>query len=75
MTKIDRLLTRFGFEKSEQANHMKYRHELLPTGAVVTVPRHRRVRGYVARSAVAAVDSVVAAEKAKAGANEEGSTQ
>lgn len=59
----ERLLLHFGFKQSEQKNHTKYRHELLEPGAVVTVPRHRKIRGHVAKKAVKAVDFVRAEEK------------
>lgn len=54
-----RLLGHFGFKRLEKTNHTVYRHELLAPGVVVTVPRHRPVKSYVARQAVSAVDSVV----------------
>jgi len=55
---IERLLSHFGFKKQEGANHSIFRHDALPPGEVVTVPRHRPVRAYVARRAVKAVDSI-----------------
>lgn len=62
---FERLFTHYGFKKREGKNHTTYRHELQPPGAVVTVPRHRPVKPYVARQAVAAIDFVVAVENEK----------
>jgi len=55
---VVRLLKRFGFLLHEGAKHSMFSHELLPPGMVVTVPRHRRLKGWVARDAVEAVDLV-----------------
>lgn len=55
---IVRLLKHFGFQLHEGANHSMFTHELLPPGMVVTVPRHRRLKSWVARDAVEAVDLV-----------------
>lgn len=59
---LDRVLSHFGFRKSEGANHTIYRHEHLPPGYVVIIPRHQTVRAYVARKVVKAVDLVVRKE-------------
>lgn len=55
---LERLLLHFGFWKKEGGNHTIYRHELLPDGQVVVVPRHRNVRAHVVRKAVRAVKMV-----------------
>lgn len=55
---FERLLLHFGFSQREGSNHTIYRHSDLPNGMVVTVPRHRDLRPYVARKAVRAVDLV-----------------
>jgi len=55
---VVRLLKRFGFQLHEGAKHTMFTHELLPQGMVVTVPRHRRLKSWVAQDAVAAVDVV-----------------
>ena len=56
---LGRLLERYGFERHEGRRHTIFRHERMPPGAVVTVPRHGNLRAYVARSAVAAIDLIV----------------
>ena len=66
----ERLLRHFGFKKSEQKKHTKYRHELLKPGAVVTVPRHRKIRAHVARKAIKAIDFVRAEEERRRKAEE-----
>lgn len=68
---FERLLLHFGFKKSEQRNHTKYRHELSKPGAVVTVPRHRDVRAMVARQAVKLIDFVRAEEERRRKAEEQ----
>jgi hypothetical protein len=55
---VVRLLKHHGFQLHEGAKHTMFTHELLPPGMVVTVPRHRRLKSWVARDAVAAVDLV-----------------
>ena len=55
-----RMLGYYGFEANEGGSHTMYTHELLKAGHVVLVPRHRRVRDFVARQAVAAIDLVIA---------------
>jgi predicted RNA binding protein YcfA (HicA-like mRNA interferase family) len=62
---LARLLERYGFEKREGGRHTIFRHELLPPGAVVVVPRHNDLREYVARKVVAAIDLVIEAEHAQ----------
>ena len=55
---LDRLLQHFGFDRSEGGNHTTYRHPALGSRVAVQVHRHRRLRDYVARQAVRAVDLV-----------------
>jgi predicted RNA binding protein YcfA (HicA-like mRNA interferase family) len=69
-----RMLEHYGFEKSEGGSHTTYTHELLGAGHVVRVPRHRKVRDYVAKQAVAAIDSVISKrQEEEDGEKEEGS--
>lgn len=55
------LLEGHGFVRSAQEEYVLYRHDSLPAGGVVAVPkdRHRRNREHVAGKAVAAVDLVL----------------
>ena len=54
---IDRILTHFGFAKTEGRSHTIYVHEQFED-VRVTVPRHRVLRAYVAQNAVSAIDLV-----------------
>ena len=60
---LERLLKAFGFMKHAGKKHLIFRHELLPPGMVVTVPRHRSLRSHVARKAVKAIDLVLKGQK------------
>lgn len=69
---FERLFKHYGFKKSEQTRHTVYRHELLDPGDVVLVPRHRKVKGYITRKAVAAVDLVLARREELANGEQDG---
>lgn len=59
---LGRLLERYGFVKHEGGRHTIFRHERMPAGAVVVVPRHNQLKAYVAKQVVAAIDLILETE-------------
>lgn len=55
---IDSMLLSYGFRKVERGDHTWYRHDALPPGSVVSVPRHRSVKAVYIKQAVKAADLV-----------------